>query len=228
MQKLIIKKFAFTKLICLFLYSLIATTIVPMHTQNLWHRASNHIEYGVEATAQLSSDVTPFWLTANRYGLSGISDSWGYLEAGIRRQTESDSAYNWKIGYGLSLAASYNMTSSFSVQELFADIQWKRVRLSVGSKERGAELKNSLLSTGGLTCGINARPIPQVRVELPEFWTIPKTNGWLAIRGHIAYGWFTDGSWNEDFHAPKSLYSTGSLYHSKAGFLRIGNQQKFP
>lgn len=228
MQNLIIKKFAFPRLICLFLYSLISCITLSVQAQNAWRRAANHIDYKVESSVQLSSDITPFWHTANKYGLSGIRETWGYLEAGISRQTESDSAYNWKIGYGLSLAASYNMTSAFSVQELFADIQWKRVRLSVGSKKRGSELKNPLLSTGGLTCGINARPIPQVRFELPEFWTIPKTKGWLAIRGHIAYGCFTDASWNEDFHAPKSLYSAGSLYHSKAGFLRIGNQQKFP
>lgn len=213
-----------------FLILIIASVFLAQNvdSQNAWKRAANNIDYSVEATASLSKDATPFWFTANRYGLSAIGDSWGYLKVGLEHNTAIDSAYNWRIGYGASLATGYGLSSPFFVQQLYADFDWKALRLSIGSKERPSELKNPYLSTGGMTRSMNARPIPQVRFEVPEFWVIPKTGGWLAIRGHIAYGWYTDDSWNEDFHASGSLYSKGSLYHTKAGFLRIGNQKKFP
>ena len=83
---------------------------------------------------------------------------------------------------------------------------------------------NPTLSSGGLTSGMNARPIPQVRFEVPDFWTIPGTGNWLALRGYIGYGMYTDNKWQRDFvGGTKSIYSKNSLYHTKAGFLRIGN-----
>lgn len=201
---------------------------VTSSAQTAWSRAANNIEIEAEAGISFSDKGTPLWLSSNRYGLTGISDSWGYLKAGLERKEETDSAYRWRFGYGISLAASYDMTNTFTIQQLYGEVAWKALRLSVGSKERVPELKNPLLSSGGLTQSMNARPVPQIRFELPDFWTIPRTGGWLAIRGHLAYGKFTDGNWQEKFHAPNSNYSKGTLYHSKAGFLRIGNTQKFP
>ncbi len=196
--------------------------------QNALKRSFDGITVGAEAKATFSDNATPYWLSSNQYGLSGIGKNWGYLRAGIERKVEQDSAYRWRIGYGADLAVSYDMTNAFTIQQLYADFDWRALRLSVGSKERPSELKNPLLSTGGLTSSMNARPVPQVRFGLPEFWVIPGTKGWLAIRGHLAYGRFTDDNWQEDFHAPGMNYAKGVLYHSKAGFMRFGNPEKFP
>ena len=74
----------------------------------------------------------------------------------------------------------------------------------------------------------NARPVPQVRIELPEYWTIPGTGEWLGIKGHLAYGWFTDENWQKDFVQAGKARTVGVRYHSKSGFLRFGNENKFP
>ena len=77
--------------------------------------------------------------------------------------------------------------------------------------------------------GINARPIPQVRLELPDFWTIPGTKNWLAIKAHIAYGLYTDNRWQRHFtEGTANPYTANSFFHSKAGFLRVGNTDRFP
>ncbi len=192
-------------------------------------RLGKDVRYGLELNGTVAKgDYAPFYLTANRYGLSSLNESSGYVRAGIMRGVEADSARRWRIGYGADVAVAAGFTSTFVVQQLYADMQYKDLRLSVGAKERASELKNEALSSGGMTSSANARPVPQVRIELPDFWKIPGTRDWLAIKGHLAYGRFTDDNWQEGFHKDGTLYSANVLYHSKAGFLRVGNKQKFP
>jgi len=90
------------------------------------------------------------------------------------------------------------------------------------------KLKNQQLSSGSQTLGINARPIPQVRLALQEYWTIPALGRLFALKGHIAYGIQTDGRWQESFVNEGKNWTNNTLYHSKAGYLRIGKPQKFP
>lgn len=185
------------------------------------------MEYGIEAQTTLSDGKTPLWLNANRYGLSSIESSNGYIRAGVFRKLGTDSLRRWGVGYGVDLAAAYNFTSSFVVQQAFVEGRWLHGTLSVGSKQYPMELKNNSLSSGSQTLGINARPVPQVRIALPEYWTVPLTNGWLHLKGHIAYGRMTDDNWQHDFTSRKSKYSDNVLYHSKAGYLKIGKDNSF-
>lgn len=192
-------------------------------------RLGHDVTYSVEMSGTASGgDFAPFWLTANRYGLSSVENNAGYLRGSISRSAEADSLRKWRIGYGIDLAVPAGYTSNFVIQQLYADVQLKALRLSVGAKERPEALKNAALSSGGLTYSTNARPIPQVRLELPQFWNIPGTHNWLAIKGHVAYGLYTDNAWQRNTHPEGGIYSANSLYHSKAGFLRVGNTQRFP
>ena len=213
----------------LFFSLLLLAAVLPQAANAQAKRLFHDVDYGVEISATASTgDNAPLWLSANRYGLSSAEASSGYLRAHIGRSTQADSARRWRIGYGLNIAAAVNNTSTFIVHQAFADFDWRALRLSVGAKERGEALKNAALSSGGLTLSDNARPVPQVRIELPEFWSIPGTRGWLAIKGHIAYGVYTDNAFQRDVHPEGGIYSQNSLFHSKAGFLRIGNTEKFP
>jgi len=89
------------------------------------------------------------------------------------------------------------------------------------------ELKNNALSSGSQTFGINARPVPQVRLALPEYIMLPFGNSWLRVKGHIAYGKMTDDNWQHKFTNYQSKYVDNVLYHSKAGYLMIGNPDAF-
>jgi hypothetical protein len=149
------------------------------------------------------------------------------MRASIGRDVKADSARNWRIGYKADIALAANFTSTLVVQQLYADFQYKKGELSVGSKERPLNLKNSELSSGSQTLGINARPIPEVRISLPEYWTLPFGKGWIHFRGHLSYGKTTDTNWQEDFTGKKNRYTDGALYHSKAGFIKIGNDERY-
>lgn len=192
-------------------------------------RLGEDLQYGGSLRGTFGKgDRPPFWFSNNKYGLGPINDNSFLARAYIKRETEADSNRAWRIGYGTELTWGYGNQCKFILQQAFLDVQWKMLRLSMGQKERPSELKNEELSSGGMTLGINARPLPQVRLELPDFWCIPGTRSWLAIKAHLAYGWFTDNKWQRDYGRRPSLYTMDSYFHSKALLIRIGNEKKFP
>ena len=193
-------------------------------------RLGEDIQYGFSLRGTSGGgDNAPFWFTNNRYGLGAVDNHTVLARAYIKRDAEADSLRFWRIGYGADLAAGYGNQSEFNVQQLYLDVQWKMLRLSLGQKERPSELKNAELSTGGMTLGINARPLPQVRLEMPEFWSVPGTKGWFAFKAHIAYGIYTDNRWQRNWNdGTNCIYTKNSLFHSKALLMKIGNVKKFP
>lgn len=215
-------RFAITALLCLIL--------MPASVKPQIKRLGEDVQYGASLRGTFGGgDNAPFWFANNRYGLGAIGDNTVLARTYIKRDIEADAQRVWRIGYGADLAAGYGNQCKFSIQQAYVDTQWKMLRLSLGQKERPSELKNESLSTGGMTLGINARPIPQVRLELPDFWNIPGTKGWLAVKAHIAYGFYTDNKWQRAMNAGRlNLYTQSSYFHSKALLFRIGNEEKFP
>ena len=210
---------------------------LPANAQYAWQeydehmpskqRLDNNIGYKVEMQSSFSKDKTPLWLNANKHGLSSLKEFNGYVRGAVIRPLSTDSARRWAIGYGVDVAVPVNYTSNVVVQQAFAEARWLHGVLSVGAKEYPMELKSQTLSSGSQTLGINARPVPQVRIALPEYWTIPWTKRWLHLKGHIAYGMMTDDGWQHDFTNKKQKYADHVLYHSKAGYLKIGNEDSF-
>ncbi len=185
------------------------------------------VYYGAEIEASVANNHTPLWLHANRYGLSSLERNNGYLRASIIRPLSVDSVRRWAIGYGIDVALTYHHTARAIVQQAFLEARWLHGVLSVGSKEYPMQLKNNSLSSGSQTLGINARPVPQVRLALPDYWTLPFGRGFLHLKGHVAYGRKTDDNWQRQFTGSRSKHTEASLYHSKAGYLMIGNPDRF-
>lgn len=195
-------------------------------------RLGEDVQYKIEAsTVGATGKVAPLWLSANRHGLSSTENTSAYLRASIERKIESDSTQNWKFGYGADLALPYNFTSNFVVQQLYGEVQYKNFRVSLGSKERIQIFKNDALSSGAMTTSINARPIPQLRAELADWWNITGRAHFLAFRGYAAYGMMTDGDWQERFvggEESRHIFAKNVLYHTKGGFFKVGDERWFP
>ena len=202
------------------LATLVLLTASSSHAQQLATKYELSGTYG-------GGSYTPFWHMANRQGLSSHESDAFYARLGVEGYN-SFSSTDITLKWGADVVAGYNLTSTVILQQAYFDFQWKRFNISIGQKERWGELPNHRLSTGSLIESGNARPIPQIRLELPEYWNIPGTKGWLAIKGHLAYGCYTDGHWQKSFFNETSPYSINALYHSKAGFMRFGNENKFP
>lgn len=195
-----------------------------------------------------SGDNAPFWLTANRQGISSLDTSNGYARYGITADGCMGSGGNWAYSAGADVVAGYGLQNAVSLHQLYAGISWRWLALNVGVKERNPEMRSSgnmacdgmfgslyghalnELGSGGLLYSGNSAPVPQVCIEVPEYVDIPGTGSWLKLRGHIAYGIFLDHSFQEDFTSvnPAAKYGKNVMYHSKALFLKVGNTDRFP
>lgn len=175
----------------------------------------------------------PFWFTSNRQGMSPTKN-WGVLldiglDGGMRLPD------NFVFNYGMEVAVAANYQSDFYFHQMYIEAGYKWFDLSLGMKERWGELKNPRLSSGSLTWSGNSRPIPQIRLEIPEFTRMRILGGWFSVKAHIAYGWYLDSRWradtemsyysgiNEDY-----FYVDKLLYHSKDFFLKFGDTERFP
>lgn len=185
------------------------------------------IDVCFESKASVTSgDNTPLWLNANKYGLSSLDCTNGYVRAGAFRSLDNDSTRKWAWGAGADVAVAGGYTSTLVVQQAYGELRWLKGLLTVGSKEQPMMLKDQELSSGSQTLGINARPVPGVRLSLPYYWDIPGTKGWLGIKGHFFYGMQTDDKWQKDFTRKESKFTEHTKLHTKAGYLRVGRKDK--
>lgn len=185
------------------------------------------LTFDVELQASGSKGKTPLWLNANKYGLSSLEKGNGYLRGQLYRSLDNDSMRRWGIGYGVDMAGAVHYQSKVILQQAYIEGRWLHGVLTIGAKEQPLQLKNDRLSSGSQTLGINARPFPEVRLALPKYWTIPALGRWFHIKGHIAYGMYTDDNWEASFTNRQSKYTSDVLIHSKAGYLMIGKPEAF-
>ena len=213
-----------------YITAILCLLLVSQGSEAQVDRLGEDVQYGGSISGSFGGgDNAPFWFTNNRYGLGPVENNTFQARAYIKRDAEADSLRSWRVGYGADIAAGYGGESAFNIQQMYLDAQWEMIRLSIGQKERPSELKNVELSTGGMTLGVNARPLPQIRLEMPEFWTVPGTRGLFSFKAHIAYGIYTDNVWQRHWASgTNNIYTKNSLFHSKALLLRLGNEKKFP
>lgn len=217
--------------------TLVAALALPANAQDYaWQLGADagrldlghDIHYMLQAQGSASHGTTPLWLNANRYGLSSLDEHNGYLRAAVERPLNTDSARRWGVGYGLDAAVATHYTSDVVLQQAYVEGRWLHGVLTIGAKQWPMEMKNQRLSSGSQTLGINARPIPQARLALERYWTIPGTRRWLQVKGHVAYGMLTDDSWQHDFTQRRTRYEENVKYCSRAGFLRVGKDDIYP
>lgn len=176
----------------------------------------------IEALGTFSiGDYAPFWLTNNKFGLGSYKTNKQYLRVNsLINHSHYLGSRPVNIKLGVDVLVSHNMQSDFYLHQLYADLQYRNIVLSVGAKERFSLFKNKDLSTGGMTLSANARPIPQVELSMPHFVTVPYTKGYLQFMGGLSYGWFGDDKYKRR-NAGDGYYAEKVLYHRKYGFLQF-------
>ena len=142
--------------------------------------AIDGLYYKVEGEVSFSTgENTPFWLVNNREGLASIEKNNGYLRVGLFKEIEPERRFSW--GAGVDLAGAYNFSSSFIIQQLYAELKYRCLGLTIGSKENiNQEFNNRQLGSGNLLYSGNARPIPQIRAGIPNYTAVPGTKKWLS------------------------------------------------
>lgn len=189
------------------------------------------MDYRFETVGALSQgDYTPFWLVSNRQGLSSLENKSGYIRLSALGGMLLPNTFG--VDYGMDMTINSGFQSSYYIQQVYVDLKYSWLSLSMGTKERWGEMKNPKLSSGGLTWSGNALPMPQARLEVPEFTRLNILGGWFSLKGHVGYGRYTDSQYREEMalslSKDKPSYADKILHHSKSAFLKVGNVDKFP
>ena len=190
-------------------------------------QAQYPIKYDVSAQAIAGGgEFTPYYMASNRHGIVSIEPNTGYLRGEVEKLTEQNKRFSY--GFGIDLVTAYRSNSTFWIQQLYAEIKYRCLLLTIGSKEYDGTMKNQHLSSGSLVWSGNARPVPEIRLSFPEFVAVPFTNGWLQLKADISYGFFTDNNYlKNNFNHPNSFVCTDALYHQKKIFFRSKENQPF-
>lgn len=189
-------------------------------------------EVFIEASATTSSgDFAPLWLSSNKQGVvSPYSDS-AYERIGVSHDfsLSADTTRQLNISCAADIMLAQNAQYHLFIHQLYAEARYKKLTLTIGQKERSIDLRNNRLTSGGLSQGINAQPMPEVLLSV-DYFSVPFTNHWLKARGRIGYGRTTDGAWQERWvgKESKQRYTSNTLYHEKAIGLKIGREDQFP
>ncbi len=178
------------------------------------------LTYQVEAFGSAASgDYTPFWIVSNQYGVVPLDAGNGYLRGGITHQQSLGKGFSW--GAGLDMVVSFPRYRNVYIQQAYADLRYKSVLLSIGSKENYTSLWDKNLSSGDLIHSANARPIPEVNLSMPVFTVVPYLKGWAQVKGEIAFGRSMATDYLEHFMGPPQHFIQQTLWHHKNFFLRI-------
>ena len=189
------------------------------------------LDYRFETVGTLASgDYAPFWLVSNRQGLSSLQNKSGYIRVSALGGMLLPNKFG--VDYGMDMSINTGFQSSYYIQQVYVDLKYSWLTLSMGSKERWGEMKNPYLSSGGLTWSGNALPMPQMRIEVPEFTRLNILGGWFSLKGHIGYGRYTDSKYREEtamkISKENPSYANKILHHSKSAFLKVGDVDRFP
>lgn len=213
---------------------------------------------GLEAVAQLtvdyeatvmgnasSGEFAPYYISSNNHGImpqkeSALGRVAGWHEMDTTKRFSygfgADVIGGWCDGatyssYDADLGQYYNHEESPSniwIQQLYGEIKYRGVFLTVGLKEQNSAMLNNDLSSGDLMQSGNSRPIPEVRAGFVNFQDIPFTNGWVQIDGEISYGKTTDSDWLEDrFNYYSNRLTVDSWYTYKRAYFRTKPSQAF-
>ncbi len=185
-----------------------------------------------------SGTFAPYYIASNNHGI--ITQSSNAI-ASVRLSSGRHLSDRFSCIWGVEAAGGYSSPATYRsyditteqwygnsrhparlwLQQLYGRADYRSLFLQAGMKNAESALLNNRLSSGDLTEGPNARPIPQIRAGFNDFQPVPYTGKWVEIQGEISYGWMTDGHWLENHsNLYYGNYCTGRLYTYKRCYLR--------
>ena len=156
----------------------------------------------------------PFWAVTGRNG--NVPDARnGLLVAGtdFRYASRSDI----RVYSGLKLSGSVSSSSSSAsssawngmVNELYAGVGWKKLRLDLGMIDREISYGGLSLTGGDIVWSGNTRALPGYNLQV-DYFNVPGTKGIFSIKANYADYMFLD-----------RRYVRNALLHNKSLFFRF-------
>ena len=106
------------------LFCFSASSVMTAQSGLKHQNISSFVEYGASVH---TGDNTPLWQVSNQHGLSSIDNN-TYLRGGA---FYTDTIRQWRLEGGLDMAVASGFTSTFILQQAYADIQYKWLGIPV-------------------------------------------------------------------------------------------------
>lgn len=208
--------------------------------------AEERVNYHGTVTAMASSEsLAPYMLGSWNYGRY-FEGNGVWQEAGIEKPLDMSKRFSWGAGFdymaGIGSKTDYAhwdentgtwgvsgvRRNSFRITQLFGELKYRAVYLTVGMKNTKSLIVDNNLSSGDLTRSNNAAPIPGVSAGFLDFVDIPLTKGWVQINGEIMYGSLTDSRFRErEFNGYSGLEPLHLYYNYKRCYFRTNPKKAF-
>lgn len=219
--------------------------------------SQENITYDISFLGNTSSGrFAPYFIGSLNHGRI-VQKNNALVEIGLAKEIDMSKRFSWGFGFAALAGASSKNTYSWWdanlanspelssypgigwrtrregppaiwLQELYSQIKYRSVFLTVGLREYESVWLNQRLSSGDFTHSGNARPIPQVRVGFLDFVDIPFTKGWVQINGELAYGKMTQNDYLKHHYNYYNYHITlGELYTYKYCHFRTNPEKPF-
>ena len=176
--------------------------------------AQDTLQYQVGTlSGAATQDYLPHWITANRFGILDNNEARVSL---LRAQAKMTHRFTprWSVTAGVdAIAKVSNQPNEVFLQQGYLKIRYGAFELSGGRVEETLGLPDPTLSSGALGVSGNARPVPSVRLAVPEFANVPFTRGYLQIKGTYVHGWLGP-----------DRYVTDPYLHEKSFYGKLGGK----
>lgn len=194
-----------------------------------------------------NGDFAPYYMMSNNGGVLTQSKT---LAIRLKAWKDFDLSERFSYSFGADMIGEYASATDYMqfdhtagelrpksrrpvaerIQQLYGELKYRGVFLSVGMKERRSPLFNSDLISGDFIQSGNARPLPEVRAGFVDFQNIPLTKGWVQILVELSFGKYTPGhnSWLEEhYNYNTSFINTGVWTHYKSMYFRTKPSERF-
>ena len=204
----------------LLLYCVILSAfMLSAHAQE----ALNHLSYHIRAFGSASTgNQTPFWMVSNQHGIIPLEANNGYLRTNMSYYHSINKNWSWTTQVDL-LAVTPRYRNLY-IHQLFTELDYKGIRISIGSHESGKYMQtvtDPFLSSGDLGFPTNSRPIPEINLYSPDFITLPLPGGWLQGKANFAVGRSFDTDYLDLFIDKSQYYIQNPLWHHKSLYIRV-------
>lgn len=212
---------------------------IPIH-------AGYTFDYGGELNLGAGShDFAPFYLHANRHGKITQSKN---VQLDLWASDTLDLSKRFDFAWGVEALTGYANKADYRrwdpqeelwyanpqgpaaiwLQQLYGEVKWRCLYLSVGLKDRNSSFVDQELSSGDLVWSGNSRAIPEARIGFVDFQDIPWTKKWVQFDVCLGYGKFMDTDWvNNHFNYWRGKRNPGGFWTYKRASLRTNPEKPF-
>lgn len=206
--------------------------------------AQSSLNYEVKAIgAGASGDFAPYFIGSNN-GARIVRKGHALADLGVSVELDRSKRFSWAAGAelitGYSTANDYqlwqqddwtyqsNRPSAAWIQQLYGQIKYRGVFLTVGQRDYESALLPQQLTSGDLTRSGNSRGMPGASAGFIDFQNIPFTNGWVQIDGMIEYAKFFDTDFRrKQFNLYTGLLTGNTYYTYKRCYFRTKPSERF-